>query len=117
MTIGADAVEGEAGMASWREFEAGAPDVAERGRSLLFRTGAGEGFLTTIRGTGLPRTHPVNVGRRRPVADVRPGRVREGEGPDVGRPLRAPRLPRPGSPARVPAPRAGERDHGRGDPS
>ncbi|MFL5754742.1 MAG: pyridoxamine 5'-phosphate oxidase family protein [Chloroflexota bacterium] len=62
MTIGADAVEGEAGMASWREFEAGAPDVAERGRSLLFRTGAGEGFLTTIRGTGLPRTHPVNVG-------------------------------------------------------
>src|SRR5512143_467575 len=49
-------------MASWSEFEASDPDMAARGRALLFRSGAGEGFLTTIRGAGLPRTHPVNVG-------------------------------------------------------
>ena len=49
-------------MSSWSEFAAAAPDIADRGRGLLFRTGDGEGFLTTIRGPGLPRTHPVNVG-------------------------------------------------------
>ena len=49
-------------MASWSEFEASAPEIAERGRALLFRTGSGEGFLTTVSGDNLPRTHPVNVG-------------------------------------------------------
>lgn len=49
-------------MASWSEFETSSPDMAERGRALLFRTGSGEGFLTTVRGDNLPRTHPVNVG-------------------------------------------------------
>ncbi len=28
----------------------------------LFRSGSGEGLLTTVAGDGLPRTHPVNVG-------------------------------------------------------
>src|SRR5207244_7916384 len=27
-----------------------------------FRSGTGEGFLSTVAGEGLPRTHPVNVG-------------------------------------------------------
>ena len=49
-------------MASWSEFEAAAPEMAARGRDLLWRTGAGEGLLTTLAGEGLPRTHPVNVG-------------------------------------------------------
>ncbi len=49
-------------MAEWAEFEASAADIAERGRALVFRTGAGEGLLTTVAGAGLPRTHPVNVG-------------------------------------------------------
>ena len=49
-------------MATWSEFETSAPDMAERGRALLFRTGSGEGFLTTVRGDNLPRTHPVNIG-------------------------------------------------------
>jgi hypothetical protein len=49
-------------MVSWSELEASAPEIAERGHALLFRTGAGEGLLTTVAGAGLPRTHPVNVG-------------------------------------------------------
>jgi hypothetical protein len=48
-------------MASWNEFRAAAPEMAERGWALLAKRGD-EGFLTTIRGDGLPRTHPVNVG-------------------------------------------------------
>lgn len=49
-------------MASWGDLVASAPELASNGRTLLFRTGAGEGLLTTIAGQGLPRTHPVNVG-------------------------------------------------------
>lgn len=49
-------------MAAWDAFESEAPDLARRGRSLLVRSGAGEGLLTTIRGDALPRMHPVNVG-------------------------------------------------------
>ena len=49
-------------MASWETFEASAPEMAERGRAVLFRSGAGEGLFTTIAGAGLPRTHPVNIG-------------------------------------------------------
>ncbi|HEY7591096.1 MAG TPA: pyridoxamine 5'-phosphate oxidase family protein [Candidatus Limnocylindrales bacterium] len=36
--------------------------MAQRGRELLHRGGAGEGLLTTVAGEELPRTHPVNVG-------------------------------------------------------
>lgn len=50
-------------MASWAEFDAGAPDVAAMGRRLLFPDGTGEAFLTTVAGgAGLPRTHPINIG-------------------------------------------------------
>ena len=49
-------------MASWGTLQASAPELAERGHGLLFRSGTGEGMLTTVAGAGLPRTHPVNVG-------------------------------------------------------
>ncbi len=49
-------------MTSWSDFEAAAPEIAERGRALLFRSGAGEAFLSTVAGDEPPRTHPVNVG-------------------------------------------------------
>lgn len=48
-------------MASWAEFRAAAPGTADRGWALIAKRGD-EGFLTTLRGAGLPRTHPVNVG-------------------------------------------------------
>jgi hypothetical protein len=35
--------------------------LAERGRSLLFRSAAGDGLLATVAGAELPRVHPVNV--------------------------------------------------------
>jgi hypothetical protein len=47
---------------SWGEFAAQEPEMAARGRALLYRRGDGEGFLTTVAGGGLPRTHPINVG-------------------------------------------------------
>jgi hypothetical protein len=49
-------------MASWAEFEQGAPEIAAAGRAALFRGGASEVFLTTVPGAGLPRMHVVNVG-------------------------------------------------------
>jgi hypothetical protein len=49
-------------MASWEALATSAPEMAQRGRALLFRTGVGEGLFTTVAGAGLPRTHPVNVG-------------------------------------------------------
>jgi hypothetical protein len=49
-------------MASWAGLHDSAPKIADEGRTLLFRTGAGEGLLTTVAGGRLPRTHPVNVG-------------------------------------------------------
>ena len=49
-------------MATWDELRASSPKLAERGWVLLNRAGAGDGLLTTVRGDGLPRTHPVNVG-------------------------------------------------------
>jgi hypothetical protein len=36
--------------------------MAREGRAVLYRTGAGEGMLATLRGDGAPRLHPVNVG-------------------------------------------------------
>ena len=49
-------------MASWNEFQVSAPEMAAGGHEALFRSGSGDGLLTTIAGAGLPRTHPVNVG-------------------------------------------------------
>ena len=49
-------------MASWSEFKAAMPDMAAAGEEALFRSGSGDGLLTTVAGDDLPRTHPVNVG-------------------------------------------------------
>ena len=49
-------------MVRWVEFEAEAPELADEGRRLLYARGAGEALLVTVRGDGLPRVHPVNVG-------------------------------------------------------
>jgi len=49
-------------MASWAEFETAAPEMAARGRELMYRSGDGEGMLVTVRGDSPPRVHPVNVG-------------------------------------------------------
>ena len=47
---------------SWSEFAAAEPQMAERGRNLIYRRGDGEGLLVTVPGDGLPRVHPINVG-------------------------------------------------------
>jgi hypothetical protein len=47
---------------SWSELEAAAPAITGVGRRLLYARGDGEAILATIRGDGLPRIHPVNVG-------------------------------------------------------
>ena len=49
-------------MADWATFAAAEPEMAEKGRALLYQRGDGEGFLTTIAAGGLPRIHPLNVG-------------------------------------------------------
>jgi hypothetical protein len=48
-------------MAGWAEFEAAAPAIATAGRDLLYRTGKGSALLTTVRGNGLPRLHPITL--------------------------------------------------------
>jgi hypothetical protein len=48
-------------MATWAQFEAAAPEMAGAGRRLIYRTPIGEAFLTTVRGDGLPRIHPIYV--------------------------------------------------------
>jgi hypothetical protein len=50
------------GMESWSTFAAAEPEMAEKGRRLLYQRGDGEGFLATIAGNGTPRIHPLNVG-------------------------------------------------------
>ena len=49
-------------MESWRAFAAAEPEVAGKGRGLLYQRGDGEGFLATVAGNGTPRIHPLNVG-------------------------------------------------------
>lgn len=46
-------------MSSWRELEAGAPEIAAAGRRLLQADGRGTAFLATVRNDGGPRVHPV----------------------------------------------------------
>ena len=48
-------------MATWGEFAAAAPELADHGRRLFYRAEAGEALLSTVRGDGLPRIHPINV--------------------------------------------------------
>jgi hypothetical protein len=49
-------------MASWSDFAAAEPEMAEKGRALLYQRGDGEGFLSTVAADGTPRIHPLNVG-------------------------------------------------------
>jgi Pyridoxamine 5'-phosphate oxidase len=49
-------------MAGWAEFAAAEPEMAEKGRALLYQHGDGEGFLATVAADGTPRIHPLNVG-------------------------------------------------------
>jgi hypothetical protein len=49
-------------MESWSVFAAAEPEMAEKGRALLYRRGDGEGFLATVAANGTPRIHPLNVG-------------------------------------------------------
>jgi hypothetical protein len=46
-------------MATWGEFAADAPDLAEAGRRLFYQYGPGLGFLATVAPDGAPRLHPV----------------------------------------------------------
>ena len=46
-------------MASWKEFETRAPDIADAGRKLLYQFGPGLAFLATVRKDGAPRLHPI----------------------------------------------------------
>jgi len=48
-------------MATWGAFAAAAPDPAAFGRRLLERLDSGSAYLATIRGTGLPRIHPITI--------------------------------------------------------
>ncbi|HEX5241528.1 MAG TPA: hypothetical protein VFW20_11085 [Candidatus Limnocylindrales bacterium] len=47
--------------ATWSELEHAAPRVASRGRELLYRTGAGEALLATVRDDAPPRIHPIAI--------------------------------------------------------
>ena len=47
---------------SWAEFAKDEPEMAARGRQLLYQHGDGEGLLATVAGDGLPRVHPMNIG-------------------------------------------------------
>ena len=49
-------------MATWAEFEREAPEIATKGRDLIYRNGDGEALLVTVRGEEPPRAHPVNAG-------------------------------------------------------
>ena len=44
-------------MASWAEFEATAPGLADGGKRLFYQFGVGLGFLATVREDGGPRLH------------------------------------------------------------
>ena len=46
-------------MATWSEFAASAPELAEEIHALFCQYGQGFGYLATVRGDGGPRVHPV----------------------------------------------------------
>ena len=45
-------------LARWAEFAAAAPQLAARGRELLYQFRVPLGYLATVRGDGGPRVHP-----------------------------------------------------------
>ncbi len=45
-------------MVSWGEFEQRAPELAARGRAILYHFGVPLGYLATVRRDGGPRVHP-----------------------------------------------------------
>ena len=47
-------------VATWAEFSHQAPDLAEKGRALLYRTGVDEALLATVR-DDTSRVHPIAV--------------------------------------------------------
>lgn len=47
-------------MASWSEFAAKAPWLADAIRTLMHQYGPGLGYLATVRADGGPRVHPVS---------------------------------------------------------
>jgi hypothetical protein len=47
-------------MASWSEFVAASPRLAEAIRGLVHQYGQGLGYLATVRADGGPRVHPVS---------------------------------------------------------
>jgi hypothetical protein len=47
-------------MASWPEFAAASPRLAEAIRELVHQYGPGLGYLATVRADGGPRVHPVS---------------------------------------------------------
>src|SRR6187399_2496355 len=49
-------------MKTWADFEHAEPQMAARGRELIYRTGDCEGLLVTVREGTPPRVHPVNAG-------------------------------------------------------
>ena len=49
-------------MATWGDLASAAPELAEKGRQLLYRTGGGEALLATVRDDAPPRIHPIAVG-------------------------------------------------------
>jgi hypothetical protein len=46
---------------SWADLAAAAPELAEKGRALLYRTGSGEALLATVRDDEPPRIHPIAI--------------------------------------------------------
>jgi hypothetical protein len=48
-------------MTTWDVFAATAPDLAEKGRNLLYRTGTGEALLATVQRDSPPRIHPIAI--------------------------------------------------------
>jgi len=46
------------GLATWEEFETAAPQLAAKGKALIFQYGPPLGFLATVRADGGPRVHP-----------------------------------------------------------
>ena len=48
-------------MATWAELVAARPDLAAKGRALLYRTGSGEALIATVRADAPPRLHPIAI--------------------------------------------------------
>jgi hypothetical protein len=49
-------------MATWADSARVAPELAARGRELLYREGHGGAILASVRGDAPPRLHPISVG-------------------------------------------------------